>query len=273
MNTRPSLTLVLGLALAVTPVSVAAQADGPAASEAINRALVNQLCSATATNETELDACVSAVEAALVRMTEELPKEEQGLVDQISDTVDDTLEDLREVDVRAAFDDLAENAQDLEIDVDLEGVQQAVDDAIAEAQTTIDELGLPTDIDIQGALDEAVTEALAATDEIDLQEAVDEALAEAKVVIEEADLQGTVDEAVAALEDSVADARAIVGEAESWVQENSDAVCRGSSISLGTTAGIAVFVVTGVEWLGLRAFQAVEAFTNAACGDVVGEPE
>ena len=72
-----------------------------------------------------------------------------------------------------------------------------------------------------------------------------------------------------ALESAVEDARAVVGEAQQWAQENVDVVCRGGSISLGTTVGVAVFALTGVEWLGLQAFWATERFSNGICGDFV----
>ena len=268
MKTR--LSLLLGLLIAVTPASVAAQAESPLP-EAIDQGLVNQLCDATSDDTVELEACIGSVEAALVPMAEELPEEEQTLLDQIASTVDDTLEDLREVDLQAAFDDAIESAQEFDVDEALAGAQEAVDQAIADAQTAIDELELPNEVDIQIALEEAVAEALTTADEFDFEAAVDDALAEAQAAIDEADLQGTVDEAVVALEDAVADTRAIVAEAQAWAQENRDAVCRGSSISLGSTVGIAVFVVTGVEWLGLQAFLAAERFTNGFCGDIVGE--
>ena len=267
MKTR--LSLLLGLVLAVTPASVAAQAESPLP-EAIDQGLVSQLCIATSDDEAELEACIGSVEAALVEMTEELPEEERSLLEQFADTVDDTIEDLREVDIEAAFDDAIESAQDFDVDAALAEAQEAVDQAISDAQTAIDELELPSDIDIQGALEEAAAEALSTVEEIDFQAAVDDALAEAQATIEDADLEGAVDEVVVALGDAVADAQAIVSEAQSWALENRDAVCRGSSISLGTTVGIAVFVATGVEWLGLQAFWATERFTNGFCGDLVG---
>jgi hypothetical protein len=268
MKTR--LTLLLGLLIAVTPASVAAQAESPLP-EAIDPELIGQLCAATSDDEAEQEGCIGSVEAALQQMVETMPEEEQTLLDEIASTVDDTLDDLRDVDLQATFDDAIERAQEFDVDEALAGAQEAVDQAIADAQTAIDELELPSDVDIQGALEEAVAEALAAADEVDFQTAVDDALAEARTAIEEADLQGTVDDAVVALEDSVSDAQAIVAEAQAWAQENREAVCRGSSVSLGTTVGIAVFAVTGVEWLGLQAFWAAERFTNGFCGDLVGD--
>ena len=268
MKTR--LSLLLGLLIAVTPASVAAQAESPLP-EAIDQGLVSDLCAATSEDQSELDACIASVESALVDMTEEEPEEEQSLLDQLASTVDDTLEDLREVDLQGAFDDALASAQEFDIDAALAEAQEAIDDAIAEAQTAIDELELPSDVDIQGAIEEAAAEALTTVEEVDFQAAVDEALAEAQEAIEEADLQGAVDEVVMTLEEAVTDAQATVAAAQTWAAENRSAVCRGSSISLGTTVGIAVFVVTGVEWLGLQAFWATERFSNGFCGDLLPE--
>jgi hypothetical protein len=265
MKTR--LSLALGLLLAVTPASTAAQESSPAPG-AVDTELVTQLCAAIADDDAERDACLTSVEAALAEMAD-VAQEERSLLEQAASIVDETLEDLRQIDVEAAFDELVESARAFELDATIESAQQAIDEAVTDAQQAIEELELPSEVDIQAALDEAVAEALAATEDFDLQAAVDEALAEAQVAIEEADLEGVVDEAVVALESSVEDARAIVAEAQRWAQENRDAVCRGGSVSLGTTVGIAVFVVTGVEWLGLQAFWATERFTNGVCGDIV----
>jgi len=264
MKTR--LPLTLAFVLSLSPATVAAQAEG-APAPGVDMDLVEQLCGAAAADSTELDACMASVEGALDQL--ETDPEERSLLDQAADLVDETLEDLRQIDVEATFDDLVTSAREFELDV--EGVQQAVDEAIADAQTAIEELELPSSVDIQTALEEGVAEALAAGEDIDLQAIVDEALAEAQVAIEEADIDGLVDDAAAALEQSVDEAQAVVAEAQTWVQENRDAVCRGGSISVGTTVGIAVFALTGVEWLGLQAFLAIERFTNATCGDVVGE--
>ena len=268
MKTR--LSLLLGLLIAVTPASVAAQAESPLP-EAIDHGLITDLCAATADDETQLEACIASVEAALVDMTAEVVEEEQSLLDQLADTVDETLEDLRDVDLQGAFDDALASAQEFDVDAALAEAQEAVDQAIADAQTAIDELELPSDVDIQSAIEEAAAEALAAAEEIDLQAAVDDALAEAQAAIDEADLEEAVDDAVMALEGAVDDARATVAAAQAWAAENREAVCRGSSVSLGTTVGIAVFVVTGVEWLGLQAFWAAERFTNGFCGDLISE--
>jgi hypothetical protein len=264
MKTR--LPLTLAFVLALMPAAVGAQTESPPAAT-VDMDLVEQLCGAAAADSTELDACMASVEGALEQLDTE--PEERSLLDQAADLVDETLEDLRQIDVEATFDDLVTSAREFELDV--EAVQQAVDEAVAEAQQAIEELELPSSVDIQAALEEGVAEALATAEDIDLQAIVDEALAEAQVAIEEADIDGLVDDAVAALEESVEEAQAVVSEAQTFIRENRDAVCRGGSISVGTTVGIAVFALTGVEWLGLQAFLAIERFTNATCGDVVGE--
>jgi len=259
MKTR--IALLLGLAIAITPASVAAQAEGSPASDAIDVALVTQLCGATAADDAELSDCVESVEAALTQMIKDMPVEEQSLLDQAQSLVDDTIADLREVDIEAAIDDAIASAQDFELDIDID-VQAAIDDAVA----AIEDLDLEIDVDIQAIIDDAVAEALAATEDIDLQGAFDDALAEAQVALEEADLQGTVDEAIIALEDSVAEAQAVVLEAQHWAQENHEAVCRGGSLSLGTVVGLVVFMETGMAFLATAAGGATERFTNTVCG-------
>lgn len=260
MKTR--IALLLGLALAITPVSVAAQAT-PAA-DSIDRSLIDQLCAASAADQAELDACAEAVEGALTQMLEELPADELSLLEQAQSLVDETIEGIREIDLEAAIDDAVASAQEFELDIDID-VQEAIDDTVAAVQ----DLELDLDIDVQAAIDGAVAEALAATEDFDLGAAVDAALADALAAVDDADLQGTVDDAVLALEGSVEEARTVVAEAQRWARDNRDAVCRGGSVSLGTTVGVAVFVLTGVEWLGLQAFWATERFTNATCGDIV----
>jgi hypothetical protein len=265
MKTRIALTL--GLILAVTPASVVAQTDSPAP-EVAGSALVDQLCAASAADDAELTSCVEAVKSALEQMSEQAPPEEldllaqaQALVDDTQALIDETLEDVQEIDVQAAIDEAVAQAQEFELDVDLD-VQGALDDIAAAAEDLDFE-------DVQTAIDEAVAEALAATEDIDLEGAIEEALAEAQAAIDDAELDEAVGEAVAALGESVDEARAVVAAAQVWAVDNKDAVCRGGSVSLGTTVGVAVFALTGVEWLGLQAFWATERFTNSACGDFV----
>jgi len=256
--------------MAVTPATVAAQSEESAVPEGVDMGLVNELCAAAAADETELTACMDSVESALTQMLAEQPDEEgaslldraQGLLDDAQTILDDTLAEAREIDLQAALDDAVQSAKDFELDVDID-VQGAIDDAVA----AIDDLDI--DVDVQQAIDDATAEVLTATEDIDLETAIDEALAGAQVAIDDADLETVVADAVVALEDSVGEARAVVGAAQQWAQENADVVCRGSSVSLGTTVGVAVFALTGVEWLGLQAFWATERFTHGFCGDLV----
>jgi|GEM_PF-6963941 len=259
MKTR--IALLLGLAIAITPASVAAQVEGSPAPDVVDLALVSQLCAAAAADEAEQSACVDAVGTALTQMLEEEPAQEQSLLDQAQSLVDDTLADLREVDFEAALDDAIASAQDFEFDVDID-LQGAIDDAVA----AIEDLDLEVDVDVQAAIDDVVAEALAATEDFDVQGALDDALAEAQLALEDADLQGTVDEAVAALETSVEEARAVVTEAQQWAQENHEEVCRGGSLSLGTVVGLVVFMETGMAFLATAAGGATERFTNTLCG-------
>jgi hypothetical protein len=263
MKTR--LALLLSCVLVAASASVAAQGDATPSPVDIDRQLIDQLCGAAAADESELAHCVGSVEAALVQLREAAAEQDQSLLDQAQAIVDDAVEGLREIDIEATLDELVASAQDFELEIDID-VQGAIDDAVA----AFEGIELPTDFDVQAAFDQAVAEALAATEDFDLQAAVDAALADAQAAIDEADLQGTVDEAVAAIEEGVEEARAVVAEAQRWAQENRVAVCRGGSISLGTTVGIAVFALTGIEWLGLQAFWATERLTNGICGDVVG---
>ena len=262
MKTR--IALLLGLAIAITPASVAAQTDSSPTPLDIDLTLVDRLCGSVAADEVVASECAADVAAALTQMNEAVPAGEQSLLDQAVALVDDTIADLGEVDIEAALDDVLASARDFEFNVDID-VQGAIDDAVA----AIEDLDLYLDVDVQAVLDDVVAQALLASEDFDLQAAVDSALAEAQTAISEADLQGTVDGAVAALETSVEEARTVIAEAQSWAQQNQVAVCRGGSVSLGTTVGVAVFVVTGVEWLGLQAFWATERFTNGVCGDIV----
>ncbi|MEA2025812.1 MAG: hypothetical protein U9O18_03895 [Chloroflexota bacterium] len=251
---------------------MAAQSEESAVPEGVDMGLVHELCAATADDETELTACMDSVESALTQMLSVQPDEEgaslldraQGLLDDAQTFFDDTLAEAREIDLQAALDDAVQSAKDFELDIDVD-VQGAIDDAVA----AIDDLDLDVDIDVQQAIDDAVAEVLTATEDIDLEAAIDEALAGAQAAIDDADLEAVVADAVVALEDSVVEARAVVGAAQQWAQENADVVCRGSSVSLGTTVGVAVFALTGVEWLGLQAFWATERFTHGFCGDLV----
>jgi hypothetical protein len=107
--------------------------------------------------------------------------------------------------------------------------------------------------------------------DVDLQAAIDDVVAtlEGLGLSGDVDLQAAIEDTLVALQQDIDDASAVVSEAQEWAQENTDMVCRGGSVSLGTTVGVVVFALTGVEWLGLQAFWATERFTNGVCGEMV----
>jgi len=262
MKTR--IAIVLGLVLAAAPVSAVAQSEGSPAPTDADLSLVTQLCAANATDDAEVASCIESVETILaesldrsVEETSDILDQAQSLVDDAQAFLDDAVEQAQAIDLEAALDEAIASAQDID-------VQGAIDEVVAAVQ----DIDVDIDVDVQEAIDGAVAEALAAAEDLDLQATVDEALAGALAAIEDAEVQAAVDEAVAALEDSVDDARNVVAAAQAWAQENRDVVCRGSSVSLGTTVGVTVFVLTGIEWLGLQAFWATERFTNGVCGDI-----
>lgn len=301
------LALVLGLVLAVAPGATAAQSEVANDSDSIDMSLVERLCSASATEETEVRACIDAVVTALADLSagevpgsevpdgaipddglpdeelsgeelpadanpdEALPGEEPSLLQRAQDIaadtqalVDDAIGELREVDLQAAIDDIVQDARELGVEWNRE-LQRSIDEALA----AIEALELPNAEAIQRDLEAAVAEALVAAENVDIQQVIDQAFAEIEAGIDDVELQATIDGTVLALQGAVEEARAVVAEAQSWAQENIDMVCRGGSISLGTTVGVTVFALTGVEWLGLQAFWATERFTNGICGDIV----
>jgi hypothetical protein len=253
---------LLGLVLALSPVSVTAQAGGVAAADGVDT-LVEQLCAAAAADEAEQAACISAAARVITEMT---ATEQFGATPPLEESqarIDDTLAQLRELDLQAALDEVARSARDFELDVDID-LQAAIDDAVA----VLEGLGLGGDIDLQAAIDDAVAAALAATEDIDLGALLDEALSGALGSLEDAGVQAAIDDTLVALQQNIEDASAVVSEAQEWAQQNSDVVCRGGSVSLGTTVGVVVFALTGVEWLGLQAFWATERFSNRVCGEM-----
>lgn len=274
MKTRIAIALA-SLLLIAAPLGAFAQAE-PSGAPLVDDELVTQLCTATEEDQAAIDACIAAVDAIVAEMVVPpavaVPSSPPDIFDQIGSIVDDTLARIQGVDLQAAFDDAIAQAQGID-------VQAIIDDAVAQAQgfdvqaaldeavAAVDQIG--ADIDVQGAIDAAVAEALLATESIDLQATVDEALANVGAMVEDANVQAAVDGAVAALESGVAEAQAVVAVAQQWAQENVGTVCRGGSVSFGTTVGVATFVLTGVEWLGLQAFWAAERFSNGLCGDIL----
>jgi hypothetical protein len=267
---------LLGLLLALSPASVTAQAAGGAA-DAVDMTLIGQLCAAAAADEAEQAACISAVARVITDMNAaepsdatvpleaaEPPDEAQSLLAETQARIDEALAQLRALDLQAALDEVARSAQDFELDVDVD-LQAAIDDVVA----TLEGLELSGDIDLQAAIDDAVAAALAATGDIDLGASIDEALNGALSSLEDAGVEAAIEDTLVALQQNIDDASAVVSEAQEWAQENTDMVCRGGSVSLGTTVGVVVFALTGVEWLGLQAFWATERFTNGVCGEMV----
>lgn len=268
---KPRLALLLILVLALMPATVTAQADDVATPGGVDTALIGQLCAATAADEAGQAACVSDVTLALADMAATEPVDDldpldgvRSLLGEAEALVDKTLSQVGEVDPQAALDEALRSAQSLVpgLDVDLQA-------AINEARATLEGLEPGEDIDVQAAIDEAVAAAMTATEELDLAAAVDEALDGALTAIEDAGVQEALDGALVTLQEGAEDARAVVVEAQRWAQQNTDAVCRGGSVSLGTTVGLAVFALTGMEWLGLQAFWATERFSHGLCGDIV----
>ena len=226
---------LLILVMALIPATASAQANDAVAPDGVETALIGQLCAATGADAAEQAACISSVSLALAEMAGTEPLGEQ-------DPLDEAISRVPGLDLQAALDEVIRNAQDLEIDVD---------------------------VDLQAAIDEATAAAMAATEEIDLAAAVDEALAGVLTAIEDAGIRAALDDTLMTLQQGADDASAVVAEAQRWAQQNTDTVCRGGSLSLGTTVGLAVFALTGVEWLGLQAFWATERFSNGLCGDIV----
>jgi hypothetical protein len=284
MKTRlaPGLAALVALVMTFAPAATLAQSEAPAQAEASSEAevsapplqvdheLIERLCAAAAADDAQLASCVESVGAALTAMAAGLSEEERTLLGQAADLVDQSLEDLRRVDVEAILADAVQDLQAIDIELDLD-VERALEDAFS----ALDDLGADgLALDAQRAIEDAVGDALAAAEDLDLgaaiEGALDEALTDVQAAFDEAGLQRSIDEVVVGLEERVAQAQAVVAEAQAWARENRDALCRGGSIGLGTTVGLAVLALTGVEWLGLQAFWATERFTNTTCGDVVG---
>ncbi len=122
-------------------------------------------------------------------------------------------------------------------------------------------------------VDETLASARAAGQQVDLQAVVDEALAAAQDV----DLQAVLDEALAAVGDVDAQAlldgglgttREVIAAAQAWIVENSDTVCKGGSLSVGTSAAAVVAYLTGSPGLAIRAFEETERLSSDICEDV-----
>ena len=180
--------------------------------------------------------------------------------------------------------------------------REAVDEALASARQSVEQ------IDLQAAVDEAVASAR----DVDLRAVLDDALA----AVGATDLQASIDEALGAASEvdvagrsrrcagcgrggrppgrpgrcprvapgclpdisstdvevllavGVLTARAVVAEAQAWAQENSDAICAGGSLGLGAAVAVVVANLTGDPVLAFRALEESERLSNDLCAEI-----
>ena len=262
------------LALVAGPAVVRAQEEpSPDAVGALERSLLEQLCSVDVAADADLTACLLTVAAALSGGTilaapEAAPSAQpQGLLEQARQAVDEALtsaqQSVQQVDLQAAVDEAVAFARDVDL-------RAALDEAVAEAgaaagaadlQARIDAaLAAASDVDAEAALAEAV----AAAQAIDLQASLDEALAslgEALPATGEADVE-------AFLVGGVQATREVIAMAQTWAQDNADAICAGSGLSVGVVAAGVVAYLTGSPGLAITAFEKTERLGSDVCGEV-----
>ena len=262
------------LALVAGPAVVRAQGGpSPDAVGALERSLLEQLCSVDVAADADLTACLLTVAAALSGSTilaapEAAPSAQpQGLLEQARQAVDEALtsaqQSVQQVDLQAAVDEAVAFARDVDL-------RAALDEAVAEAgaaagaadlQARIDAaLAAASDVDAEAALAEAV----AAAQAIDLQAALGEALAslgEALPATGEADVE-------AFLVGGVQATREVIAMAQTWAQDNADAICAGSGLSVGVVAAGVVAYLTGSPGLAITAFEKTERLGSDVCGEV-----
>ena len=273
MRHRTIAAIVL-LALVAGPAVVRAQGGpSPDAVGALERSLLEQLCSVDVAADADLTACLLTVAAALSGGTilaapEAAPSAQpQGLLEQARQAVDEALtsaqQSVQQVDLQAAVDEAVAFARDVDL-------RAALDEAVAEAgaaagaadlQARIDAaLAAASDVDAEAALAEAV----AAAQAIDLQAALDEALAylgEAVPATGEVDVE-------AFLAGGVQTTREVIAMAQTWAQDNADAICAGSGLSVGVVAAGVVAYLTGSPGLAITAFEKTERLGSDVCGEV-----
>jgi hypothetical protein len=273
MRHRTIAAIVL-LALVAGPAVVRAQEEpSPDAVSALERSLLEQLCSVDVAADADLTACLLTVAAALSGGTilaapEAAPSAQpQGLLEQARQAVDEALtsaqQSVQQVDLQAAVDEAVAFARDVDL-------RAALDEAVAEAgaaagaadlQARIDAaLAAASDVDAEAALAEAV----AAAQAIDLQAALDEALAslgEAVPATGEVDVE-------AFLAGGVQTTREVIAMAQTWAQDNADAICAGSGLSVGVVAAGVVAYLTGSPGLAITAFEKTERLGSDVCGEV-----
>ena len=262
------------LALVAGPAVVRAQGGpSPDAVGALERSLLEQLCSVDVAADADLTACLLTVAAALSGSTilaapEAAPSAQpQGLLEQARQAVDEALtsaqQSVQQVDLQAAVDEAVAFARDVDL-------RAALDEAVAEAgaaagaadlQARIDAaLAAASDVDAEAALAEVV----AAAQAIDLQMALDEALAslgEAVPATGEVDVE-------AFLAGGVQTTREVIAMAQTWAQDNADAICAGSGLSVGVVAAGVVAYLTGSPGLAITAFEKTERLGSDVCGEV-----
>ena len=221
------LASLASLALSALPLAVHAQADGSPGPTEVDGAALADVCSASIDGELGLAACLLAV----VRF----------LDDEVRPAVDAATSP--DEGARAEPDDLLGQAF-LAVGNALESVEQ-----IDLGQTIRDAFAQAQGVDLQGALDEAIS---AARD-------FDAGAAVAAVI--ETDVG-------ALFEDGARAARDVVSAAQRWAQDNPAILCKGGSIGLGSGAAALLASVIGSPGLALRAFEEVERIGNEVCTDL-----
>jgi len=273
MRHRTIAAIVL-LALVAGPAVVRAQEEpSPDAVGALERSLLEQLCSVDVAADADLTACLLTVAAALSGGTilaapEAAPSAQpQGLLEQARQAVDEALtsaqQSVQQVDLQAAVDEAVAFARDVDL-------RAALDEAVAEAgaaagaadlQARIDAaLAAASDVDAEAALAEAV----AAAQAIDLQAALDEALASLGEAVP-ATGEVSVETFLAG---GVQTTREVIAMAQTWAQDNADAICAGSGLSVGVVAAGVVAYLTGSPGLAITAFEKTERLGSDVCGEV-----
>ncbi|HZW01430.1 MAG TPA: hypothetical protein VFF55_07665, partial [Candidatus Deferrimicrobium sp.] len=268
MRHRVIAAIVL-LSLIASPAAVHAQEEPtPGILGALERSLLEQLCSVDVAVDADLPTCLLTVAAALSGgaslMVPEAAQsaQPQDLLEQTRQAVDEALASaqlsVEQFDLRAAVDEAVASARDVDL-------RAALDEAVAVAgaadlQARIDEaVAAASDADVEAALAEAV----AAAQAIDLQAALDEALA---LLGEAVPATGEVD-VDTFLAGGVQTTREVIAVAQTWANDNADAICAGSGLSVGVAAAGVVAYLTGSPGLAITAFEKTERLSSDVCGE------
>jgi hypothetical protein len=262
---------IVMLSLIAGPAAVRAQEEpSPGTLGALERSLLEQLCSVDVAVDADLPTCLLTVAAALsgdstLMAPEAVPSAQpQDLLAQARQAVDEALASAQlsaqQIDLQAAVDEAVASARDVDLRAALDEVVAAA--GAADLQARIDEaLAAASDLDVEAALAEAV----AAAQAIDLQAALDEALA---TLGEAVPATGEVD-VEAFLAGGVQTTREVIAMAQMWAQDNADAICAGSGLSVGIAAAGVVAYLTGSPGLAITAFEKTERYSSDVCGEVV----